>query len=329
MDDIIAGLQSTSLSDMATSGEKNLTELFEDFSKNQQKQWDIEAKRQNIASKASSIVHCDGELSSQTRNYLYDIDLLVPQFTKDPEAIIRIVQKTATGSLGREIQRYISDSTTPVTWTVLKSHIEKTFLSSDEAEVLRQNIESVKQGPAETLASYNRRFREAVRRAYSSNPSPDAERTLMKSYLRNLLSTDMARKASLEVSEPTLDKLLLFTEQIEAGLQRYQALGRIDEPMEVNTATNALTEIQDTLNTVMNEQQRLREDLQRPGYSAARRATQCGAECELGPVNKQASDNASSNKPRGCYLCRGNHMTYECPKAAEFRAQLNSGDSKN
>ena len=84
---------------------------------------------------------------------------------------------------------------------------------------MRQNIEAVHQNTAETLASYNRRYREAVQRAYGSQLSEDAQRTLMKCYLHNLYSTDMAKKASLEVELPTLAKLLTFTEQLEAGLQ--------------------------------------------------------------------------------------------------------------
>ena len=320
MDDIIASLQSTTLTDMATTGEKELAKLFETFSEKQQKQWDVETKRKLIASKASSIAKCDGELTSQTRNYLYDIDLLVPQFTQDPDSIITIVKKTASGSLGREIQRYISDCTTPVTWLTLKSHIEKTFLSSDEAEVLRQNIESVRQGSAETLASYNRRFREAVRRAYSSQLSPDAERTLMKNYLRNLLSPEMARKASLEVSDPSLDKLLQFTEQIEAGLQRYQALGRNEEPMEINSATNPLQQIQEALHAVMVEQQKLRDDV----HVGLHRTQDSSMPDPPRKVHRQPVARQQTLGQRQCYLCSGPHMAYKCPKAEEFRAHINN-----
>ena len=112
---------------MATPADQDLDRIFADFSKRQQNQWNQETKQKKIASKAATIVHCDGELSAQTRNFLYDIDLLSPQFEQDPEAIIIIVKKTATGALHREIQIFLSDTTTNVTWAVLKSHIEKTF----------------------------------------------------------------------------------------------------------------------------------------------------------------------------------------------------------
>ena len=76
----------------------------------------------------------------QTRNYLYDIDLLLSQFIQEPDTIIKIVKKTASGALNNEIQRFITEATTPVNWATIKRQIEKTFLSSDDAEVLRQNM---------------------------------------------------------------------------------------------------------------------------------------------------------------------------------------------
>ena len=63
-----------------TIGENELIKIFPDFFKQQQSQLDLETKNKIIASKAASIVHCDGKLFSQTRNYLYDIDLLLLQF---------------------------------------------------------------------------------------------------------------------------------------------------------------------------------------------------------------------------------------------------------
>ena len=47
----------------------------------QQSQWDLETKWTIIASKAASIIHCDGELSFQTRNYLYDMCYSLPRIT--------------------------------------------------------------------------------------------------------------------------------------------------------------------------------------------------------------------------------------------------------
>ena len=118
MDEVIATFQSISLTDnMATTGDSELVKIFADFSQHQQSQWDLETKFKIITSKAASIVHCDGERSSQTRNYLYD--LLIPQISQEPNAIIKIIKKTASGALNREIHRFISEATMPVDWPTL------------------------------------------------------------------------------------------------------------------------------------------------------------------------------------------------------------------
>ena len=56
------------------TGEKELVKIFADFSKRLQSQWDLATKRKIIAFKAASIIHCDGELATLPRNYLYDVD---------------------------------------------------------------------------------------------------------------------------------------------------------------------------------------------------------------------------------------------------------------
>ena len=65
------------------------------------------AKRKNIS---RSIQKCDGELSTQIRNFFYDIDMILPRFAGDNKAILKIVTKTSTGALSREIQHYVTDN---------------------------------------------------------------------------------------------------------------------------------------------------------------------------------------------------------------------------
>ena len=50
----------------------------------------------------------------------------------------------------------------------LKGHVERTFLSADEDEKLRVDVEQLHQREGETLASTNQHFREGVQRAYNT-----------------------------------------------------------------------------------------------------------------------------------------------------------------
>lgn len=311
--------------------------ILSEFTQKQDKQWVTEARRHRIAAAAGNIIHCDGELSSQTRNYLYDIDLLIPQFQNDMEAVVQIVKRTVTGSLGREVLRYIADSTETVQWSQLKEHIERTFLSADEPEVLRQIIDGIVQGAAETLASYNRRFREAVSRAYGTNPSEDAERTIIKLYLRNLKSVDMARKTSLEVPTPTLTAILKFTDNLEAGLQRFAALQRRDEePMDLSPADEPLTRIQMTLDAVVADQRSLRQAIDQatsqraPPRMVDRQNVSANPPPQFSRTRQPKRQRPTGNRDRTCYLCSGTHLAYECPHIGEFRKHLTSvNDTKN
>ena len=108
-------------------------------------------------------------VSAQTRNFLYDIDLILPQLPNDNAGILHVISRVTCGPLRREVLRFIesqSEDRANVPWARVKAHVERTFLSADEDEKLRITVEQLKQSENETLASHNRRFREAVQRAY-------------------------------------------------------------------------------------------------------------------------------------------------------------------
>ena len=120
---------------------------------------------------------CDGEVGNQLRNYLYDVELILPQYEGDSGAVLSILRRTTSGALRREINRYVEqqpEDADQVPWERLRAHIERVFLSADEEEKLRVNLEKCHQRENETLASYNRRFREYAQRAYPGTRSEDA-----------------------------------------------------------------------------------------------------------------------------------------------------------
>ena len=81
--------------------------------------------------------------------------------------IVEIASSTVTGSLRRELARFLHEhlesgtynSRDVVPWAVLKVHVSKTLLNVDEAATLRDALENIRQSAYETDASFARRFR--------------------------------------------------------------------------------------------------------------------------------------------------------------------------
>ena len=291
----------------------------DEFQQLQKQEWDYQKRRNKISGICSSIQKCDGELSTQIRNFLYDIDMIVPRFEGDHKAILKIVTKTSTGALAREIQRYVTDNH-DTNWQELKSHLERTFLSTDESEKLRCVVEETKQAAAETLASYNRRMREMVRRAYGSTLTVDAERLVLRAYLRGLRSVDLAKKASLEMPSQTFTEALTYTEKIEAGLERFMALSRNDvgekrqeEPMDTAAVSRGMyCEVAAVMKTLADGQQQIIEQ-QKLLVNAA-----VGRQQPVQDYHQPPGQDRRSG-PLKCFACGGNHLRRNCPEWKEWK----------
>ena len=81
----------------------NLVGLYNDFKTvqttfhtQQAQQWQAQQRKDKLRGLSESLTPCDGELSSQTRNFLYDIDLLLPQLQHDNAWILLISLFTVT-----------------------------------------------------------------------------------------------------------------------------------------------------------------------------------------------------------------------------------------
>mgnify|MGYP000574431695 FL=1 len=209
----------------------NLVGLYNDFKAvqtafhtQQSGQWQAQQRKDKLRALSESLTPCDGEISAQTRNFLYDVDLLLPQLVNDNAGVLLIATRATCGPLRREILRFIEsqpEDRANVPWARIKTHIERTFLSADENEKLRVTVEELRQNGNETLASYNRRFREAVQRAYPDPRTDDAERIVLRQYMRGLRSAELAKKLSLELTQQSLDAAMQYTERMEAGMERY------------------------------------------------------------------------------------------------------------
>ena len=302
--------------------ETGLTGLFQQFKDmqtqfhaDQKKQWDRQARREKLQALGQGLTLCDGEVSSQTRHYLYDLDLLVPRLENDNAGLLKVVKRTSSGPLRREILRYLDsqpEEHDDVPWTRLKAHIERTFLSADEDEKVRLVVERLIQRDGETLASYNRRYREAVQLAYPDPRSVDAERTVLRSYLKGLRSEELAKKVSLELKDQTLDAALEFVEKVEAGLERFTGLQRptVEEPMDTSAVqVNPLEELLVAVNRMQKGQEKIATRLGK--------LEQAGGQSGGMPIKQGSSPTGQRGGPRkpvACFICGGPHFQVGCPQ---------------
>ena len=296
------------------------------FYDDQREQWQRQARKERLNGMCAGLTTCDGEVSTQTRNYLYDVQLLSPALANDHAGVIHIHSKTTAGPLRREIQRYLEvqpEGRDQVPWARIRAHVERSFLSSDEQEKLRLHVEQIVQREGETLASYNRRYREASERAYPGLRSADGERLVLRHYLKGLRSTELAKKVSLELPQQTLVAALTFVEQIETGLERYAGLNREDDrnvqPMDTSAVqlAPALGELAAALKQLQKGQERL---MTRVGKLEPNQQTR-----QQGPRPGTGSLDASGTV--ACFICGGPHFKVGCPRrSARPRGSAPTGD---
>jgi hypothetical protein len=146
------------------------------------------------------ITTCDGTVSAFVRDWLDTIEVSLPAAANIPQAAITMAAATVSGPLLREVERFLSTQpnrfTTP--WNLLREHIRATFLSADEQERLRQEMENLRMSAYDDIVTYNRKFREAAEKAFPLPRNPDVDRIILHCYEKNLYSKQLVQKLVVE-----------------------------------------------------------------------------------------------------------------------------------
>ena len=180
------------------------------------------------------ITPCDGVSTTAVREWLQEIDITVPHCRQHPDLVITIACLTSIGSLHREIERFLlQNQNQNITWLVLRTHLRDAFLSANEEEALRRDVEKMQQTQYENAASYSRRFRDASDSAYPGPRNPDQQRILLRIYAKGLRSSATARRLVEQGHPQNIDQAIALVLQYEADLDRYEQLDRREEEMEV------------------------------------------------------------------------------------------------
>ena len=190
---------------------------------------------------------CDGSSAKLVRSWFKAIEIARPYFalvTRDIDTHYLIVA-TLTGSMRTCYEHFqtAQEARDNVTWEAVRVHLQEAYLSSDEHEHLRSEIERIKQGAYESCAVYGRRFREAAHQAYApADRNEVVHKLLLDVYLRGLRNKPLVHKLIMESNPTNLDEAFVIVGEFIARTER---MGRVlqnvpdtsggctDEPMEV------------------------------------------------------------------------------------------------
>ena len=221
------------------------------------KRHEEEKSREEVKIWIKKTSQCDGSTVSAMREWLMDIDLVHENFG-DSRVIqtLDVATTVATSSLRREILRIMKE-TPGIKWREVREKLQNRFLSINENEALRQNLEKLKQSQTESVANFCRIFRDAAEQAYPPlSRNEDQQRLILRYFLQGLKSNELAKRLNNEGRPNTIEEALKLVAQYEEDADRYRRLERIEEPMEIGSANKNRDDLQriiEKLNTKIAE----------------------------------------------------------------------------
>lgn len=203
---------------------------------------DITTSMQKVQYYASGINKSDGTVPSEFRAWLQAVDLIVPQ---GPAAmVIEAAALTSTGTLNQEVEHFIQTAVaampagppaptrTMVPWANLRAHLQAAFLSQNEDENLKLELERVQKAAYQTVPQFNVDFRAKALRAYPIPWNAETNRILVRAYIRALKDRRLSSKV-LEAQPVDLPAAMARADHVSAvDEQRTQLLG--PEPMDTS-----------------------------------------------------------------------------------------------
>ena len=233
--------------------------------------------RDNLRMQSESIQKCDGSSPEAVRKWFQDVELAGTTIGGGAN-IIRLARRTCSGGFRKEIERIVTAyrpeghppppapvpdlNNTP--WEHLMTGLQAAFLTTDEKEYARGQLERIRQGSTEEIQAFNRRFMVNVDRAYPADAvgHRDAEvhRIIIKHYGRALDSDYFAKKiAETHPRIADIDDALRLVVRLKSQQDQYQLLGRNANNPQVNTIFGP----DPTLGSSSSEVDRLRSEVAR------------------------------------------------------------------
>ena len=209
-----------------------------------------------LESQTKAVKSCDGSSTVLVREWFQDMSIARTKMAGPQleELTVRLISATLQGSMRRFFERWVISYAArpgplaPMTWDMIREALQGAYLTLDEGEFLKSELETLRQTSYETSGAYSRRFVEAADMAY---PAPTRNATiasqLKEKYLRGLKSESLVRQAIREGKPTTLEEACEAVEACTAEEEQIKRLragqrqasqperrGRYEEPMEVN-----------------------------------------------------------------------------------------------
>lgn len=288
-----------------------------------------------------STTRCDGSDAANVRLWLREIDLAIPQLNNDP--LIALATATVAGSLRQEFERYIQAEAVArntrrglVPWLDIRNHITAAFLSSDESEYARKELETIKQSTTESVPGYNRRFRDLAATAYPMPRNADQHREMIRHYATGLSDDAVARTIIRHrPRHADVEAAMTTAMEVVARNDDYERLGRREASMDVGVITPPPT---DRMSALEKRLDRLATKLEKLALTPRPTATPP----RTPPSNRRQvrfnDDSNSKNRlpkwdnqgrPR-CFECdKYGHIAADCRLRRNREAQGSGGSDRN
>ena len=198
-----------------------------DINDSQQRQSTTQSLHNKYKLHLNSITKSDGLISSELLSFLDSITLAISEFStplEKAEAAKWFATHASSGDLHKEIVEFLSTNPT-AQWHRIQNHCITAFIGPNAVESFRQELDEFKQFPVENIQTFNRRFRQLVKRAYP-NFSPSDDYSVLKSYVKALNDPQLIKLLYSGKDAPkTFEEAVTAVEMISGNLKRLGSFG--------------------------------------------------------------------------------------------------------
>ena len=275
---------------------------------------------------------CDGSSPKLVRAWLKAIEIARPYFavaTREIDTHYLIVA-SLTGSMRSCYEHFqaAQEARNEVTWAQVRTHLQDAYLTADEKEHMRSELEHIKQGAFESCAIFGRRFREAAHQAYAAADRNEVvHKILLDVYIRGLRDKALVHKLMMETNPATLDEafdivaeFIARKERMTRVLKREPEPSSTEEPMEVGAlqevaanSTNATSKMEDAMCNMARQVAGLQTEMSRMKAAAIAQTNNSAAPTHqpppLVPINQATRGSTNrqqkypSHTPEGTIVC--------------------------